>query len=182
MIGFDTSVFPTLNFRSREEFWGLVDRLRAFFDRYCKGHPAIEEKAVMLKTAFDRLDPFIQSYTAKVCPYCGTVCCAMRHGVPEFADIVGFLAMGLDVPLYDLSRDMGGACQFMGKAGCSLRRIERPYRCTWYFCDPLLKQIEIGPVSHYRRFIRDVEGLAAARGGLMAVFYGIWSEKAGDRP
>jgi hypothetical protein len=180
MIGFDTTVFPRLNFRSPDEFWCLIDKLKVFFDHNCRELPVIKEKATRFKAAFDRLDPFIQSYTAEVCPYCGTVCCAMRHGIPEFADIVGFLSMGLEVPGYDLTRDIGGRCQFMGDTGCSLSRIERPYRCTWYFCDPLLKQIEIGPASHYRLFIKDVEGLASARGELMAVFYEIWSKRAED--
>lgn len=180
MIGFDTTVFPRLNFHSPDEFWGLIDRLKIFFESNCKGLPAIIEKTERLKAAFDRVDPFVQSYTAQVCPYCATVCCAMRHGIPEFADIVGFLAMGLDVPDYDLARDIGGRCQFMDKTGCSLSRIERPYRCTWYFCDPLLKQIEIGPVPHYRLFIKDVEGLASARGELIAAFYEIWSRRAAD--
>lgn len=182
MIGFDTTVFPRLNFYSPDEFWCLIDKLKAFFDHNCRGVPAIREKAARFKAAFDRLDPFIQSYTSEVCPYCGTVCCAMRHGIPEFADIVGFLSMGVNVPAYDLTRDLGGRCQFMSDTGCSLSRIERPYRCTWYFCDPLLKQIEIGPASHYRRFIKDVEELASARGELLSVFYNIWSERAEELP
>ena len=180
MIGFDTTVFPRLNFRSPEEFWGLVRDLKGFFDRNCKGLPHFVEKASIFMAAFDSLDPFIQSYTAKVCPYCGTVCCAMRHGIPEFADVVGFLSVGLDVPSYDLSLDVNGRCQFMGKTGCLLPRALRPYRCTWYFCDPLLKQIEIGPALHYRVFIKDVEELASARSGLMTAFYEIWIQKARD--
>ncbi|MDA8161472.1 MAG: hypothetical protein M0022_01000 [Desulfobacteraceae bacterium] len=180
MIGFDTTVFPKLNFRSPDEFWGLIRDLKVFFDKSCKRLPDFAEKTSRFMAAFDKFDPFIQSYTAEVCPCCATVCCAMRHGIPEFADVVGFLAMGLDVPSYDLSLDINGRCQFMGQTGCMLPRTQRPYRCTWYFCDPLLKQIEIGPTLHYRAFIKDVEELASARSGLMAAFYEVWLQKNED--
>lgn len=175
MIGFDETVFPELNFRSPTEFQNTLNRLQTFFAENEARLAEVFARAQELENAFDVIDPFIQEYTAKTCPYCAVVCCANRHGMPTFGDIVSFLAMRRQLPLYDLSISAGAACQFMGARGCVLPRLIRPYRCTWYFCDPLLKQIEIGPASHYRTFIQYVENLSAARGRVLEAFHRIWS-------
>jgi len=154
----------------------MIDRIKAFFSEYRERLAPVFECSKELISAFAKLDPLIQSYTERVCPYCGTVCCANRFGFPEFADIVDFLAMGLSIPEYDLDVDEKAICQFIGEKGCVLSRPQRPYRCTWYFCDPLLVQIEIGPARHYRNFIKDVQGLSKARGDLLREFYPIWTE------
>ncbi|MDD3553265.1 MAG: hypothetical protein PHC35_01925 [Deltaproteobacteria bacterium] len=175
MIGFDETVFPELNFRSPTEFQDTLNRLQAFFAGHEVQLAEVFARARELEKAFDVIDPFIQEYTAMTCPYCAVVCCANRHGMPTFGDIVSFLAMRRRLPVYDLSISAGAACQFMGAMGCVLPRLVRPYRCTWYFCDPLLKQIEIGPASHYRTFIQYVENLSAARGRVLEAFHRIWS-------
>ncbi len=177
VIGFDTTVFPRLDYKNPKEFWGQIEGLKEFFLIYKKDLIKVIEKVPALKAAFAKLDPLIQSYTAKVCPYCGTVCCANKFGFPEFADVVGFLAMGLEIPNYDLDVDEEAICQFIGEKGCVLPRIQRPYRCTWYFCDPLLVQLEIGPARHYRDFIADLQRLSMARGELLEAFYDIWIQR-----
>ncbi len=177
MIGFDTSVFPRLDPRHPDSFH---EKIRAILECFETAGDlgAVQQAARRFLEEFDRIDPFIQSYTALVCPSCGTVCCAQIHGLPEFADVIGFHALGHSVPAYDLTRELNGPCQFMGIRGCVLPRTQRPYRCTWYFCDPLLVQIEIGPTSHYRHFIEMVQALAQARGELMRTFFPIWDRYA----
>ena len=175
MQGFDTSVFPKLDYDRPDRFNCALKDMENFFVSFEKELQPVREKALIYKEAFFNLDSFIQSFTSSICPYCGTVCCAHQHGLPELADIVGLLAMDLKIPEYDLSLERGGMCQFMGEKGCVLPRHHRPYRCTWYFCDPLLVQIEIGPPRQYRTFIKDVEGLAKARGNMLSEFYPLWS-------
>ncbi len=178
IIGFDTTVFPFLDFRDHDSFWREVEEIRDLFERHEDLLEPVRRAARGYKHAFDILDPFIQSYTSRVCPYCGTVCCANKHGFPEYADIVGILAMGLEIPRYRLDVDEGALCQFIGERGCTLPRARRPYRCTWYFCDPLLVQIELGPARDYNTFIRGVQGLAEARGDMLRAFYPIWKDLA----
>lgn len=177
MIGFDTSVFPRLDPRQPASFYEKIRAIDECFET-AVDLDALQRAARPFLEAFDRIDPFIQSYTELICPTCWNVCCAQIHGLPEFADVVGFRALGLFVPDYDLTRDLNGPCQFMGDRGCLLPRIQRPYRCTWYFCEPLLFQIEIGPSSQYRHFIEMVQALALARGGLMRAFLPFWERYA----
>ncbi len=176
IIGFDTTVFPKLDYKNPRKFWKQIKELERFFSNHKEDLSQVIENVPALRAAFDKLDPLIQSYTAKVCPYCGTVCCANKFGFPEFADVVCFLAMDLDIPRYDLDVDEEAICQFIGEKGCVLPRIQRPYRCTWYFCDPLLVQLEIGPARHYRSFVADLQELSMARGKLLEAFYTIWTK------
>ncbi len=177
IVGFDTTVFPKLDYKDPEAFHSTIEEIKEFFEREAGCMDEVRKKAALFRKAFNKLDPFIQRYTAKVCPYCGTVCCANKHGFPEFADVAGFLAMGLEVPSYNLEVDEADICQFIGPSGCILPRPQRPYRCTWYFCEPLLLQIEIGPARHYRNFIADVQELGAARGNLMRLLYQLWTSR-----
>ena len=179
ITGFDTTVFPRLDFRNPEEFWKTVQEIKKFFKDHEAEMSVVNDKAHQFKQAYAIMDPFIQKYTAEVCPYCGNVCCCNKHGFPEFADVVAILAMGGKVPEYDLSVDEGALCQFIGEKGCVLPRIERPYRCTWYFCEPLLLQIEIGPPKQYREFVQDVQYMGHARAELMEAFYHLWQKYKG---
>ncbi len=177
IIGFDTTVFPRLNYKEPNEFWEKIEEIKAFF-RENRGE--LESCFVLAKKvehAFSVLDPFIESYTSRICPYCGTVCCANKFGFPEFADVVVFFALGLEVPRYDLSVNEEDICQFIGERGCVLPRPQRPYRCTWYFCDPIIIQLDLGPAKTYRKFIHELQSLSGARGELLRNFYSVWSKK-----
>lgn len=163
MSSFDTVALPRLDFPSPSAFWHEIRRLQAFSQTQDSAVAPVREHGHRLLEAFEQVDGFIQHDTRSVCPYCGIVCGANRHGLPQFAYayVVGFLAMGLDVPAHDLEVDERTVCQFLGPKGCEPLRPQRPFRCTRYFCDPLLEQIEIGPLQHSRRFTSDLQALSS---------------------
>lgn len=171
MIGFDTTKLPKLDITRPDDFQQKLAKLRLFFQQNHQKLTPMADAAQTYKEAMELVSSFTEEYTQKTCPYCGTVCCAQKHGLPEFGDVAAFLSLGYEIPSYDLNRPLSGACQFMGKRGCILERIVRPYRCTWYFCDPLLTQIEIGPTAHYNQFIKLVQRLSETRGRMLAIFY-----------
>ncbi|NDY42442.1 hypothetical protein G3N55_06245 [Dissulfurirhabdus thermomarina] len=151
-------------------------RIEAFF---AAGEAAgLRRLGRRLLAAFEAVDRPIQALTAEVCPYCGSVCCNRRHGIPERDDLVAFAAMGLTPPGYRLEGDPRDPCDFLGPRGCRLPRAARPFRCTWYFCDPLRLHVEIAPPAEYRLHVRRLESLAAARRELLAAFEAAW--KASD--
>ncbi len=180
LIGFDTTVFPKLDLADPDGYFRVLYELKRLFKEHIDDLKPVIQAANEYKRAFDKLEPLIQSYTSKVCPYCGTVCCCNKHGFPEYADLVGMLAMGLEVPSYRFDVNKNELCQFIGEKGCVLPRARRPYRCTWYFCDPLLLQIEIGPPRFYRHFISEIQALSLARGNMLRTFYPIWLKLKGD--
>ncbi len=166
--------FPTLSISEPDAFHAAVKKLRIIFAPASVILDDVRDSAREYREAFDTLDPLIQYYTSRVCPFCGTVCCANRHGLPAFEDLVGIMAMGFEIPEYRLDVNEKDMCQFMGSAGCVLPRQQRPFRCTWYFCDPLLVQIEIGPPDHYTRFVQGLERLGAARRKMLETFHPVW--------
>ncbi len=93
----------------------------------------------------------IEEYTAEVCPTCTDVCCKQKHGVYKEKDVLFLRALGEAVPKLDLGRPLEGSCEVMGPQGCTQPRWMRPFKCTWYFCEPLLKTLSEGPPRNARR-------------------------------
>jgi len=95
--------------------------------------------------------PLIEEYTAAVCPTCTEVCCKQEHGRYQERDVRYLNALEVPVPLRDATRPLDGPCEMMGMRGCVQPRWMRPFKCTWYFCGPLLKALEEGPQRKARK-------------------------------
>lgn len=112
------------------------------------------------------MDPLIEEYTSRVCPDCTDVCCKQKRGIPEQDDKAYIAALGMPLPVYDAARPPEGPCQFMGSAGCVTPRWLRPWRCTWYFCDPLLNSLNMGPQKKARKLSALIRDIVELRSGL----------------
>ena len=102
----------------------------------------MKELALQMKETFDVLSPFIEKHTMIVCPECRKVCCADKHGRYDSDDIAYLEALDIDIPEQSAEREETASCRYMTERGCSLSRWMRPYRCTLFFCDALLKSLE----------------------------------------
>jgi hypothetical protein len=111
-----------------------------------------KELACQLKEAFNTVSPFIEKHTAIVCPECETVCCADKHGRYDSNDLLFHESLGTEIPVLSEGRNENDACRFIGETGCSRERWMRPYRCTFFFCDSLLKSLENDNAKLYRAF------------------------------
>jgi len=109
------------------------------------------ETANTLKLLLIESSPLIEGYTAAVCPACTDVCCRQKHGMYQKRDISYLKALGVDMPSRDDARPLEGPCESMGPEGCVLPRWMRPFRCTWYFCEPLIKTLNERPQRSVRR-------------------------------
>ncbi len=140
----DIDLDPELN-----SYQDNFNKLVSFFKRLkVSNYPEVKKFAQNYKLQMLSLDPIIESFTSKVCPYCGTVCCRQKFALPNREDIILFWALGFKLPRYDLKRDINSSCQFLSYTGCNLPRLCRPFRCTWYFCEALWLQIEINSPSY----------------------------------
>jgi hypothetical protein len=54
-------------------------------------------------------------------------------------------------------------CRYLPSKGCSLPRWQRPYRCTWYFCQTLLEEMPGESAGEYRKFITALRRLQSCR-------------------
>jgi hypothetical protein len=113
--------------------------------------PSSAERARQLRNLLIESSPIIESYTQQVCPACADICCRQKHGMFTGADRAYVDALGEPVPEHDRSRALDGPCQFLGPRGCAKPRWQRAWKCTWFFCEPLLRALEKGPQRQARR-------------------------------
>jgi hypothetical protein len=116
-----------------------------------------------LKKAFDAVSPFIQKHTAIVCPLCKNVCCINKHGYYDEDDLIFIRILGIKIPSYIPDRGDIDPCRFLREDGCSLERWMRPFRCTWYFCEPLLESMTGDKARLYREFVNSLQRLISIR-------------------
>ena len=95
--------------------------------------------AKRLKELYEEISPLIEEFTKEVCPHCEKVCCKHRHGRFELLDEAFIEALAVEVPRASADRDDDDWCEFLTEQGCSKPRWQRPFRCTWYFCEALLE-------------------------------------------
>ena len=124
--------------------------------------------AIQMQEVYGALSPLIEEYTSSVCPDCVKVCCIDRHGTHEAADIefIGLIGDNMVPPEPPLDDDKE-PCRHLGARGCEVERWQRPYRCTWYFCEPLLEHMQMGRARKYRRVVETLASLGNLRASLM---------------
>lgn len=125
------------------------------------------EIAHELREAFNAVSPFIEKHTSIVCPDCKNICCADRHGRYDSDDVIFIKALGADAFQEHDGRDENSTCRFMIETGCSLVRWMRPFRCTFFFCNPLLKSLENDNAKLYRAFTHYFQHLVHVRQNLI---------------
>lgn len=122
-----------------------------------------EKRALELKKEFQAISPFIQRHTSLVCPECEKVCCVNKHGSYDRDDVMFIEALGIRTSVHDTDGEDTEPCRHLAAHGCSLERWRRPFRCTWYFCEPLLESMKSDRGKVYREFISSLQRLVSAR-------------------
>ena len=122
--------------------------------------------AEQLKHLLIESSTVIEEYTAAICPGCTDVCCKQKHGTFRENDILYLRALGIDVPPQDQGRPPEGPCELMGPRGCVQPRWLRPFKCTWFFCEPLLEALSEGPPRKARRVSAMLQEMADLYGEL----------------
>ena len=126
----------------------------------------MESAASRLKRLLSEISPLIEEQTRKVCPDCRNVCCRQKHGTPDQKDLLFFDSLGVKGPKVDMTRPPEGPCEFLSSSGCILERWMRPFRCTWYFCAPLLAAMEEGPQRSHRKLVAMMDEIVRLHGEL----------------
>ncbi len=124
----------------------------------------LRTKALEVKDHIDALSPLLEAFTASVCPSCKSVCCIHRHSRYDRSDMIYMTSLGRDVLDYRSDVEETAPCRFLSGSGCILERSLRPYRCTWYFCTPLLEHImTVTGSAEYRNFVKQLQQITEKR-------------------
>jgi hypothetical protein len=113
----------------------------------------VKKTALEIKELLEEISPLIEGYTAEVCPGCEDVCCKQRHAWYDEEDRVFIHALDCSEPEYS-SRTADEPCEFLNSNGCIRPRWQRPFRCTWYFCVPLLEHMSERSGKKYRKMVK----------------------------
>jgi hypothetical protein len=127
----------------------------------------LEELAIEIREAFHTVTPFIEKHTAIVCPECKNLCCKDKHGRHDQDDIKFLTAINEAIPPDQSDRDESGPCRYINEKGCSIERYLRPFRCTHFFCSPLLQSLENDNAKLYRAFVAYLQHLISIRQKLL---------------
>lgn len=178
--GRTTSEGPSEKMQGKHNGHGTLDNCRKGIAAVFRNHrnclEGLRDIAFGISTEIDTLSTFLQPHTAAVCPECTSVCCINRHSRHTFDDMVYLAARGAHIPPSTAERDDSAPCHFLGDGGCRISRDVRPYRCTWYFCSPLLEHIaEHHPSRQYRSFINLLERITRKRQRMMEEYDSVMS-------
>ena len=125
------------------------------------------ELALEIRETFHLVSPFIEKHTLLVCPDCEKVCCADKHGRYDSDDLLFLNSLGVESSQNGPECNEEGSCRYIMEKGCSLQRWMRPFRCTFFFCDVLLKSIEDDNAKLYRAFTGYFQHLVSLRQRLL---------------
>ncbi len=101
--------------------------------------------------------PLIEEYTRELCPDCTDVCCRQKHGIYRERDVLYLNALGTAIPARDPARPRDGSCEAIGERGCIHPRWLRPFKCTWYFCEPIILAMQDRPQRSTRALTAAME-------------------------
>jgi len=132
----------------------MIQKIQRIFEVQRDIFSGVRNTAFEVKDIIETMSLFIEPLTLVVCPDCISVCCINKHSRYDRSDIIFMTALGNDIPEDKTGTEDTAPCRFLGRNGCILERSSRPYRCTWFFCTPLLDYaIEKSGPSGYRNMM-----------------------------
>lgn len=149
-----------LSYHDKDTYNQVICQIEEIFNKYGHKLQKARELAQKLKDGIEKISPFIQQSTDKVCPDCKDVCCINKHGYYNREDLIYIHALGLRPPAYEFKRKDSDPCQFLSERGCIMERAVRPSSCNWYFCDSMFEHMEKRPdYQEFDNCLRDVADL-----------------------
>lgn len=78
--------------------------------------------------------PLMDSLCQRTCPDCTDICCQHAWVWVDFRDLLFYHLAGIPAPDRQLVGRRGEHCRYASPQGCRLKRLQRPFVCTWYIC------------------------------------------------
>jgi hypothetical protein len=115
--------------------WILSNRaLSAWISTHrCRMAEAVES-AKSIRSALKAIFPILDAACVGTCQWCPEPCCIVARSWFDFRDLLFFHLNDLALPPGPLSTDEAGLCRYLGRRGCRLPRLLRPWACTQYLC------------------------------------------------
>jgi len=119
--------------------WQQVEQ---FFSLSCRGTSrlaAAEHHAAVIARSLASADILFQDLCTNTCSCCVDSCCTRATVWYDFRDLLFIYLSSKSLPAHQLTRQKGQSCPQLSVNGCSLKRVRRPFICTWYLCPEQIK-------------------------------------------
>jgi hypothetical protein len=123
----------------------------------------VQSAAREIRVAYDWLEPHMERYCEITCHACSDSCCHAARIFYNQTDMLSIIALDTDPPAGQTRARASDPCRYLTRAGCSLKRVVRPYVCVWYLCEAQMDLYQEEFASAQRRFVATLESLRANR-------------------
>ncbi len=130
---------------------------------------ALSDHSARIRQAIEQLDAVMDRYCAQTCPQCPDPCCTALHVRYNVTDMVYLLGLAVALPLGQTREHDGAPCRYWLASGCALPRILRPYVCTWFFCEPHMKEFSQEPARFQRQLIAVLQEIRRHRAMVLQI-------------
>jgi hypothetical protein len=100
-----------------------------------------------LRHLLEGLFPLMEDLCRQACPDCADICCQRAWVWVDFKDLLFMHLAEIALPPQQLLGKQGDRCRYVGHAGCSLDRLQRPFICTWYLCPAQSRLLDRQPAG-----------------------------------
>jgi hypothetical protein len=102
----------------------------------------VRRPAAAIAHGLDRLADLFDQLASTTCAVCQDPCCRHAKVWFDFKDLLFLHLHGEILPPHQLRRNPHEPCRYLGRRGCRLPRLSRPWICTWYVCPRQRQAIE----------------------------------------
>lgn len=169
--GLSTISGEILLWHNLDELRALIDSLDRLFRDFAENFSETTELAQKIRDLIIEIDPFIETYSKRVCSVCRNICCLNKNSRYEYYDLIYILALRESFPVPKRNLKEGEPCYLLTERGCMIPRYLRPLRCNWYVCKELLRAMESAPARMYRNFSQRFSDMLELRQQMLSSFF-----------
>lgn len=135
----------------------LADNLRVEVDG------AMQDLASRIRSGIQSLDATMSRYCEATCAHCSDPCCEGRSIFYNHCDLLTLVASGSALPPGQTRTCAPDPCRYLRPDGCTLPRVDRPYVCVWFLCEPQMALFQEESAAFQRWFIRVLQEIRDCR-------------------
>ena len=139
-------------------------------NRYFHSLKAAMQIARDARIRLESIFPTLDDLGRMTCPLCPDACCLSASPWYDMRDLIFLHLNRVSIPLTQTIPAIKETCCYLGRSGCTLPRITRPWICTWYLCPAQTANIKARNAGRRQTLIRVLSEIKVLRKQLEKIF------------